>query len=663
MHFKYLLSGGLCFFLLSVSIAFSQGMNVMPEARSGMDVPASSPSLGGDLHIGEIPELFSGASFEERTSFSQAKSFFDQGSYDLARSSLEDMIKAYPNSPLLPDVYLLLGESDVAMGKSKRAAESFQTFIDSFPDEMRIQVVQHRLSGLYFSLGELKKVLELWEGIQNEEGSKQIVYDKLIAIYSTRNASLDVLRVLMKKREIASDSVSRTLVEQEIRGLIHEKLQKDDLQSILKEFGMTFPSDEAMIRLIQFFDLKGDYYHEEQEVVRFLSEFPEHTFSMQARQSLLQIKDKIKRNRYLIAVILPLSGELAPFGNSALSGAELAVELFKEELPGASVGLVVRDSLGDPSRLRLTDEGWLNEYQPVAVVGPLLSKDVNRLAPIIAKSELALISPGATSLQLVSLGESVFRNAVTNRYLCKAIAEYAVLELEVERFAVLFPDEGLGRLWVDCFSAGVEKLGGEVVLTEAYPLNSTDFSSAILRLKKADLQQEGYIDDIENEEGELEKTYIPGFEAIFLPADAVRAGLIVPQLLFHEFEEVNVLGTNSWNSLEFLKLVGANAEGVVFVDGFFKDSPDPTVQTFVKAYHARFHQAPDLFAAQTYDATRVILASLKKGALTPGAVKTAISEIIDFPGASGFIYEVLEGEFIKEPFFMSVEKGKFIQVN
>ncbi len=252
---------------------------------------------------------------------------------------------------------------------------------------------------------------------------------------------------------------------------------------------------------------------------------------------------------------------------------------------------------------------------------------------------------------------------MTNRYLCNAIAEYAVLELEIERFAVLFPDETLGRRWVDCFSDGVEKLGGEVVLIEHYPLNNTDFSNTILRLKNADLRQEGVIDELENEESELEKIYIPGFEAIFLPADAVRAGLIIPQLLFHEFGEINVLGTNSWNSPEFLKLVGSYAEGVVFVDGFFKESPDPVVQKFVRAYQARYQQEPNIFAAQTYDATRMILAALRKGALSPAAVKAAISETVDFPGASGFIYEVVEGEFIKEPFYMSVEEGKFIQVN
>ncbi|MFQ5588135.1 MAG: ABC transporter substrate-binding protein [Nitrospiria bacterium] len=651
MRLRVFILAGLLLLLLPVPGVFPQ-----------TNAPSGS-SLRSDLQIGEIPDLFIGASFEERAIFSQAKAFFDQGNYEIARSSLEGFLLSHSNSPLLPDAYLLLGETYAAMGKGNRAAEHFQTFIDLFPDELRLKAVQHRLSGLYFSLGDLKKVLALWEGIENEEVSKHIVYDKLVSTYVKRKAYLEALRVLVKKAEISTDSGTRAFAEQEMVRFIREKLQEEDLKAVVDEFGATFPADEAMVRLIHLFDVKGDYYREEQMVLRFLSEFPGHPFATQARKSLERIAEKIKRSRYLIAVILPLSGRLAPFGANALDGAELAVQLFKEELPGASVGLAVRDSVGDPSRLRLTSEEWLKEYQPVAVVGPLLSKEVNRIAPMVEKAGLALISPGATSTRLFSLGESVFRNAVTNRFLCNAIAEYAVLELEVERFAVLFPDETLGKRWVGCFSEGVEKLGGEVILTERYPLNNTDFSSTILRLKKADLEDEGYVDELENEDGELEEVYIPGFDAIFLPADTVRAGLIIPQLLFHEFGQVNIIGTSSWHSPEFLKLVGTNAEGVVFVDGFFKGSPEPVVQTFVREFKARFHRDPDLFAAQTYDATRVILAALRKGALTPAAVKASIAETIDFPGASGFIYEVSGGEFIKEPFYLSVEHGKFIQVN
>ncbi len=323
-----------CLLVKTTAPAYSQ-MDSDTTAASPDPRDLSGSNLDENLHIGEIPEVFSGASFEERAIFSQAKSFFDQGNYEISRSSLEDFIAKHSDSSLLPDVLLLLGETYAAMGKESRATEYFENFIEWFPGEIRLKPAQHRLSGLYFKIGALDKVLALWDGIQDEDLSRQVVYDKLVTLYLSENAHLEALRVLMKKRNLSSDSVNRALAEQEIILFIREKLKEEPLKSVVAEFGMAFPSDEALIRLIQIYDGKGDYYHEEQEVIRFLSQFPNHAYAFQARQLLGQIKDKIKQSRYLIAAILPLSGQLAPFGTQALYGAELALQLFKEELPGA----------------------------------------------------------------------------------------------------------------------------------------------------------------------------------------------------------------------------------------------------------------------------------------------------------------------------------------
>ncbi len=604
------------------------------------------------------------ASPVEKSFFLSAKSSFDAGNSELSLSYLREFILNHQQSPLLSDTYLLLSIIYSERGELKQSAEALNKFMERFPHEYRLRQVQYRLSELYFQLGKLRQVFDLWQDIPGEIKAKKEVYQKLAAKYVEAGKFLDGLQSMMARKALMSDPMERTLIKHEIALLIREQLGEKALKSVVAQFAASYPADEAMIRLIRFYDMQGDYHSEDNAARDFLSRFPNHQYASQARHILDEIKSKIKSDQYLIAVILPLSGKLSHFGQKALHGAELAVQLFKEALPMASVGLVVRDTEADPSRLRLTLEAWLEEYRPIAVVGPLLSKEVNRLAPIAARAELAVITPGATSRRLLSLGETVFRNAVTNRVLCRAIAEYAVLQLSIERFAVLYPDEKLGQRWIDCFSDGVAELGGEVVLSESYSLKNSDFSSSLVRLKKADLKKDGFIELVEDEKKGTSKTiYTPGFEGIFLPADAVRAGLIIPQLLFYDFNDVRVLGTNAWNSSEFLDLVGPYADGVVFVDGFFKESKDPIVEGFVRRFRQRFNEEPDLFAAQTFDATRLVLASLRGGAQTPAQVKGAIAGAVDFPGVSGFIYEILEGEVIKEPFFIQVQDGKFVQVN
>jgi len=646
-------------------LLFSQPSMAWAQGAAQNPPNALNPAAPEDNRLRKlIPgPHFQMASPEEKAIFSKAQDFFDQGNHKLARSYLKDFLANYPKNVLLPDAYLLLSEAYFDAGEMNQAAATLNLFFERFPDEARVDAAKMRLTDIYFKVGRLKEIRSIWEGIFGNDVSKKGVYEKLGKAYIDRKEFLNALDTMMQRRTLSTDPVDQVLIQHEIELLMREKFREDTLLALIKQFGSAFPADLAFIQLINLYETNENYFREEKEIQRFLSRFPAHPYATQAQNQLDRMGEKIKSDRYLIAVVLPLSGKLEHFGNKALYGAELAIRLFKEALPMASVGLVVRDTEGDPSSLRMPLEDWLNEYAPVAVVGPLLSKEVERMAPIVEKAGLALITPGATAAQLSKLGDVVFRNAVTNRFLCNAIAEYAVLQLSIERFAVLFPEEAMGQRWVDCFAEGVKSLGGEVVLMESYPLNNTDFSKTILRLKKADLAKSGFIETIEHEDGRTEKLYTPGFEAIFLPADAVRAGLIIPQLFFYDFNEVRILGTNSWNAPEFLDLAGSYAEGAVFADGFFKGSTNPIVQGFVRQYRERFNEEPDLFAAQAFDSTRLILAALRGGAVTPKEVKSSIAGAIDFPGVSGFIYEILDGEVIKEPVFIEVQSGKFVQVN
>ncbi|HZR46835.1 MAG TPA: penicillin-binding protein activator [Candidatus Manganitrophaceae bacterium] len=610
------------------------------------------PSL---LHSAGLPD--------EKTLLEQARTYSSQGNQEQALASLEQLLLNYPNSPLLPDVYLQFGEIYTAKGEMKRAAEVFKTFLERFPKEPRVDEVRLKLSDAYLALDELKESFSLWKDLPGEEGSKIAAYDKLVEAYSNRNDYFNAVQVLMEKKSLLIDPEANEKVRADVAAIVKGKLQEKELQSIVKQFGENFPSDEAILRLISQYHAKEDYFREEREIKQFLSLFPAHPAVSQVRTLFGEMKDKIKSSRYLVAVVLPLSGKLASFGNTALNGAQLAVQLFKESLPGASVGLIVKDLEEEPASRQSAFESWLEEYRPIAAVGPLLSKEVDRVAPILEKAGLFLITPGATATRLASLGNTVFRNAVTYRSQCAAIAQYAVSELTLKQFAILFPKESLGAEWVKCFSEEVAKSGGEIVHAESYPLNDTDFSQTIRRLKEADLKKNGVVEMETEGRKKRELSYTPGFQAIFLPADAQKAGLIIPQLVFHNIKGVMLLGSSGWNAPEFLKLVNPYAEGATFVDGFFQGSPDPAVRKFVAQYRAKFQQDPDLFAAQAFDATRLILAALEGGATTSRDVKAFVANTKNYPGASGLIYEVRDGEFIKKPFFIQVQKGKLVQIN
>lgn len=592
---------------------------------------------------------------EEEALFEKALSYKEQEDRERAVATLEEFIQTYPFSVLLPDVYFQLGHL-YTNPESKKQLQLFKEFLGKFQDDYRVSEVRLQLSDLYITQGAIPEALALWSHLPGEEALKAEVYDKASQAYYDQKEYYKALEVLVQEQKVTSGAEGLAAIRKAMETLIREKLSEHDLEWVVKNFGSHFPVDEAVIRLITLYSEKGDTYREEREAKRFLTLFPDHPRAVMAKNAIGQIQNKVKAHRVLVAVALPLSGNLSPFGNVALNGVQLALQQFKEAHPNFSVGVVVKD-LGDGTPAGEIGR-WIEEYRPVAMVGPLLSREVNQIAPFLERLGLLSITPGATAPKLVSQGISVVRNALTARAQCTALAEYAVVQEEILSYAILYPKNNYGAEWVACFSEEIVKRGGEVIHAEPYAVNETDFSQAIRRLKGVDLKKKGKMKPVEEAGREGQMTYVPGFEALLLPGEASKVGLMIPQLAFHEIRDVLLLGGSGWNTPELLKVAGSYAEGAVFVDGFFLDSPDPMVRQFVGQYRRRYQDNPDILAAQAYDAARLILSAIEAGSTTPSEIKSAVLRTKRTPGVSGFVHEVKDGEFKKDLFLLTVKKGK-----
>ena len=128
--------------------------------------------------------------------------------------------------------------------------------------------------------------------------------------------------------------------------------------------------------------------------------------------------------------------------------------------------------------------------------------------------------------------------------------------------------------------------------------------------------------------------YTPGFDAVFLPGDFNQVAMIAPQLTFYDVK-VPLLGTNTWNAPNLTKLADRSIDGGTFVDAFFLDSPDQNIREFVDRYRRKYQTDPSPFAAQAYDATRIIIEAIRRGATTGKAVHDQLMEMQEFPTLTG----------------------------
>ena len=168
----------------------------------------------------------------------------------------------------------------------------------------------------------------------------------------------------------------------------------------------------------------------------------------------------------------------------------------------------------------------------------------------------------------------------------------------------------------------------------------------------------------EEEENELdpgEKDPIIDFDAVFIPAYYKRVAMVAPQLVYHDIVDVWLLGASQWQSPELIQLSGPYLQGALFTSGFFSENPDPFVQNFVKNFQKSFQTVPTILSANGYDTIRFIRQLLADSEInTRREFQMAISEFPGIEGVTGFISFDPGGEVEKEPFVLTIMGRKMV---
>jgi ABC-type branched-subunit amino acid transport system substrate-binding protein len=329
--------------------------------------------------------------------------------------------------------------------------------------------------------------------------------------------------------------------------------------------------------------------------------------------------------------------------------------------------LRVQDSAGDSLRARDETYGLALDPNVIALIGPLTSREVVAAATIAEDYHLPLITSAATAAGIPNLGRFILRNAMTSASQATTIGRYAVEVLNLQSFAILYPDNPYGTELADAFAREVTTLGGTVICRAPYKRGAVDFGPEIRMVIASDPQGQLYTDadltESRTARRKLLNDYSPGFDAIYLPGYAEDVGLLVPQLAYYNIDAVQVLGSHNWESIELIRRGEHFVNGAIFTHGFFVDSPHTDIAEFVAAYRRAYGEQPTLFSAQAYDSMEMILSSLLQGARSRKEILDGILSLQNFPGVSGLTRVLPNGEMEKKLFLIQVEGGSFKQIN
>jgi ABC-type branched-subunit amino acid transport system substrate-binding protein/predicted negative regulator of RcsB-dependent stress response len=601
----------------------------------------------------------------------QAKRLLDAGQPEEATTILRRFLATSPKPDLLDDTYLLLGAALHDTKEYPEALKYLQQLQQEFPNSEVADRGKLMLARVHASMGNVDLALPILFSVRTlskDDTAKLEALHLSGELYVQKKDPVRAIQAWMDEMALGPDDQAEE-IHTRISELIRGQLDRKTLDRIQEIYSRTFPGDLASIRLIELYVARGEEHQASRQIQQFLNRFPTHPYAAKASDLLGTLQAKLKSYQFVLAAVLPLSGKLGPFSNDVLGGIQLAIELNKDRATGSSVGLIVKDYeseratfLDDLSRL-LTDD------QPIAVIGPLLSKSLPVMAELAERTKTPLITPTATIPNVRRLGSYVFSTAVTYGMQAKRIAAYAAGEQGFRRFCILYPETTYGRELAHLFSQEIQQHDGEIIAMESYKEGETDFNAQLKRIKAEDLKKYGLSVPVDPTKmtGKLTKLdkkvlYTPGFDAIFIPGRAQEAGLIAAQLNFHDMK-VPFLGTNGWNSPDFARTADQSIDGAVFVDGFYVDSPNPNVQDFVNRYKKRFQTTPTLFAMQGYDAAKLVLEAIRRGATSGEAVREYFMTQRDLPTMLGPTSFGPDGMLSRPLFLIQVKRGRFTQVD
>jgi branched-chain amino acid transport system substrate-binding protein len=339
-----------------------------------------------------------------------------------------------------------------------------------------------------------------------------------------------------------------------------------------------------------------------------------------------------------------LSGENGAFGTSSHNGIALAIEEINGAggVLGKPVRIVTEDNQSRTEQVTTIVKKLINQDKVCAVLGEVASSRSMAGSAVCEEAGIPMVSPSSTNPAVTvdprtgQVKPFTFRVCFIDPFQGTVMARFAHDNLKFTRVALLRDvkqdySTGLAQY----FEQEFVRLGGTIVVNEAYQGGDTDFRAQLTSIKNGNP------------------------EAIFLPGYYNDAGNVCRQARSLGITQT-FLGGDGWSDPSLFPLGGDAIQGTYLSDHYSAENPDPIVQNFANKYRERFGQTPSGLSACAYDAAKILCAAIQRaGNTTPVAIRDALAATSDFKGATGNISINAEHNAIKPITVVQVQGDAF----
>nr|VFK59922.1 MAG: branched-chain amino acid transport system substrate-binding protein [Candidatus Kentron sp. TC] len=339
----------------------------------------------------------------------------------------------------------------------------------------------------------------------------------------------------------------------------------------------------------------------------------------------------------VLGAVLPLTGEVASWGEDSSDGIQLAIEQANEMQDAYHFSVVFEDSKGSPADAVAGIRKLIAVDKVVGIIGDNVSGPTVAMVPFADRAQIPLISPSASSPKLSGMSRYFFRVYPSDTAEGSVMGETAANRLSLERVAILYVNNDFGTGLRDIFSSRFGELDGTISRAMGYNQDETDFRPYLTRL----------LDD------EPQGIYLAGYYK--------DGGAILKQARELGIKAV-FMGSTTHEDPELLKIAKDAAEGFIypFSTGYDENNTAAAVTGFRSAFEKMYSKNPGLVAALGYDCARLLIEAVESIGLDSEKIRDYLAGVKEYQGASGEISFDLNGDVHKPVILKTVNNGRFV---
>jgi branched-chain amino acid transport system substrate-binding protein len=345
-----------------------------------------------------------------------------------------------------------------------------------------------------------------------------------------------------------------------------------------------------------------------------------------------------KQESIKIGAIFDLTGSLSYMGQWSLKGALIALDEINAQggVNDRRIELVVEDAETKPDKAVSAFQKLISKDMIKVAIGFNGSSEVMACAPTANNTKTVLFSSGGASPRITDAGDYVFRNRLSGAIEVEEMANIIYNKLGLRNIGILYINNDYGEGYKDVFEKHFKELGGKILFLDAFDQDKTDFRVQLTKLKN-----------------------LKNLEGIYLIPYVKEGAHILKQAKELDLN-IKWFSANAIEGPELFDIAGDAAEGLMYTVAKY-DPHDSLAMGFNKKYRERYGEDSEMFAANAYDALKIVRMCIEKVGNDGEKIKDALYKVKDFKGASGITSFDGNGDVLKSVMVKIVKGREFVK--